>query len=98
MKHTPGPWNTVGPIVRSRLKDLADFRVGWTSKGDPNFEVPESEANARLCAAAPDMLQALRLLLDRIASGSGKNAIHLSAETYDAISAAIFKAEGTLNE
>ena len=62
--HTPGPW-TVG-IHRLVLAQINSdtIRIAQTFK-DPAFELPrgiargEAEANARLIAAAPEMLDAL---------------------------------------
>ena len=64
MKHTPGPWRTfvwnefAGEAVISHVtvitdnKDIAKFSR-WTD---------EVMANARLIAAAPDLLEALEML------------------------------------
>ena len=71
MEHTPGPWmvrrHVSGPLADIYSIDHCDCLAttafhGWT------FE--EMEANARLIAAAPDLLAALhdaRLLLTMIA-------------------------------
>ena len=66
MMHTPGPWilrrHVNGPIAdiyapHDRPDCLATTAFhGWT--------FAEMEANARLIAAAPDMLEALEGLLD----------------------------------
>lgn len=63
MKHTKGPWEKMGPIVRSKSGDICDCRCIWTRGGDPNMEVPLSEANAQLIAAAPELLEALEVAL-----------------------------------
>lgn len=64
MSHTPGPWYAIGSVVFKDVKDrrfeIADTR-DWSG---------ETEANAALITAAPEMLEALKLaqnLLDRIA-------------------------------
>ncbi len=56
-KHTPGPWTIVG----------ADrFATGiWGPKAEdvvPATSAPMLQANARLIAAAPDLLEALKVL------------------------------------
>jgi hypothetical protein len=63
-KHTPGPWaafgcdvGTLGP--RHRV-------ICWT--GQPEVELEEARANARLIAAAPDMLTALQTIALHISS------------------------------
>ena len=63
-KHTPGPWN-VGKTTMDRLIyadsehafDLAIVRNGGSDE--------ETEANAALIAAAPDLLAACKTALDR---------------------------------
>ena len=68
MKHTPGPWdcemrNPAGikwdAIIRSKEKRdpiCSVFMAGYMAK--------EADANARLIAAAPDMLMALKYVMD----------------------------------
>lgn len=63
-KHTPGPWTasgcdvgTLGPKGRV---------ICWT--GQPEVELKEARANARLIAAAPDMLTALQTIALHITS------------------------------
>jgi hypothetical protein len=64
MKHTPGPW-VVDPAVRQGFTVYAPkegFIVG-TQDEEGRYGAIESEANARLIAAAPDLLA----LAERIA-------------------------------
>lgn len=71
-KHTPGPWryaldgdsnNDMRHAVLANVNDLwvaACYRSGTTAKHDSSPEADqEAEANARLIAAAPAMLEAL---------------------------------------
>ncbi|MGF6253817.1 hypothetical protein [Ensifer sp. LBL] len=68
-KHTPGPW-LYGPFGAIWPASDVEFLDGkWREKcaepriiATPSPEVPEAEANARLIAAAPDMLEALMML------------------------------------
>lgn len=54
-KHTPGPWNICEDVNSEGLTgDLI------CTLNDDERDVGESEANARLVAAAPDMLEALK--------------------------------------
>lgn len=62
-KHTPGPWEAVGNLVRSPMHQpeglptgvqVAECRDGYFL---PHTE--EAKANARLIAAAPELLGAL---------------------------------------
>lgn len=59
-KHTPGPWRTSGP-------DGMDIEAegGSTFWAFVSMDTPEAERkpNARLIAAAPDLLEALECLL-----------------------------------
>lgn len=65
-KHTPGPWVVKGRLVEAPFRldlGVAQAIAGMTagSRGASQITVPEAEANARLIAAAPDMLEALKL-------------------------------------
>lgn len=67
-KHTPGPWNLeLGRDGAPRgLKGPAEVEhrniVNWNGFASPTKQV--SMANARLIAAAPDLLRALECLLE----------------------------------
>jgi hypothetical protein len=65
-KHTPGRWVAVGWVVEHAREDVADIAGchPWNSMGQaiPRDDA-ESCANARLIAASPEMLIALRKLL-----------------------------------
>jgi hypothetical protein len=56
-KFTPGPWEAVGTSVYFR----GLVRGGFDIRGCPN-----SEANARLIAAAPDLLEALKEVVQHL--------------------------------
>src|SRR6185369_3221808 len=61
-KHTPGPWKAVNQTTSTILKqDSPQGRYLFSLKEYPG--IPESEANARLIAAAPDLAEAVRELL-----------------------------------
>jgi hypothetical protein len=77
-EHTPGPWvlNTewLGddlpnhiPVSSKKGQHLALAQVVWSMEDDTNSGVnsPTCEANARLIAAAPELLEALKTLLER---------------------------------
>ena len=99
-KHTPGPWyvSQVGLTNGGdRPITTEDERIctvdcqtpfkrgeGWQSECDVR------EANARLIAAAPDLLAAGRLLLRACDEGDADMAM----DGYDLLRAAIAKAEG----
>ncbi|UXC20049.1 hypothetical protein [Comamonas squillarum] len=68
-KHTPGPWEAIGNLVRSPMyqpdglpkgMQIAECKDGYSQ---PFTE--EAKANARLIAAAPELLDFIREWLDR---------------------------------
>ncbi|MFN7882944.1 MAG: hypothetical protein ACK5PF_08010 [bacterium] len=84
-KHTPGPWSaqTNGAqwvVHAGRKQRVASVHTGLVGQ----------EANARLIAAAPDLLAAGRLLLRACDEGDADMAM----DGYDLLRAAIAKAEG----
>ena len=96
-QHTPGPWHvgigngdgSIFPEVgRTRLEDggttlypIAQVNRGWNAV--------EDDANARLIAAAPDLLAALRFAESALDAYSGGESADLAV-----IRAAIAKATG----
>ena len=69
-KHTPGPWhvkpNSIGgPTVGPEDAVVADIRT----YGGPHVggqQHPQTVANARLIAAAPDLLEALQYAVEQV--------------------------------
>jgi hypothetical protein len=89
-QHTPGPWRYQD--VRSQKEhvyfriEAKDGAVGFAYKHNN-----DEEANARLIAAAPDLLAALEGLL----AGSERHIFHTECQKErDAASAAIARAKG----
>ena len=76
-KHTPGPWRVIG--------------AGWDERGDAQYTLRDVKAigaaDARLIAAAPDLLAALKRVLS-------DDEVALSRPDYEFARAAILKAEG----
>lgn len=75
-KHTPGNWF----ITRSSLgvHKYVEARIGGGMVQEiaccgPTEQPEQSEANARLIAAAPDLLEALRFLLPHVAHAHADN-------------------------
>ena len=93
-KHTPGPWEMVadpyGPMQaimgNGRRMTVVDRLPDWTDE-----EAHEELANARLIAAAPDMLKALMAAHHRM-SNIGCN--YDRDDDFRAVCDAIAKAEG----
>ena len=61
-KHTPGPW-TVRLVVDDAASETA-YRVEPLAKGDRIEQATEENANARLIAAAPELLEFARTCSD----------------------------------
>jgi hypothetical protein len=58
--HTPGPWTVDGRGIR---QDMRERERGWFIGYCEDTHNPDWKANARLVAAAPDLLEALQGLL-----------------------------------
>lgn len=72
--HTPGPWRAV--LDNDSRDPISIFQDDGTGNGDHIMAIagdPESEANMRLIAAAPDLLSALKLV------ARGLNSRHITA-------------------
>lgn len=90
-KHTPGPWFAHGRYIgtqnhKSAIAECRDINGNWSN------DAPASD-NARLIAAAPELLEALRgLYLDLVANDQDGLVEHV--ETMGKARAAIAKATG----
>jgi hypothetical protein len=92
-KHTPGPWvvdavykdsvSSVAPGIDDNIICLSPSVEGWTDDRWP--------ANAHLIAAAPDMLEALRIALD---AATWDATCTIPDDVRDQMSAAIKKSRG----
>lgn len=66
--HTPGPWRIGGTEKRVIFADNGDVVARIACYGEQS-ETPEAEkANARLIAAAPGLLEALKVVTAHLAS------------------------------
>lgn len=102
-KHTPGPW-VVGPVDDCVVTHMGSDGVRYTvAEIDGDYNQPDTwpimEANARLIAAAPDLLNECKKQVDWLRhikpQITGPSSVMLGVEqsiTY--IAAAIAKAEG----
>jgi len=98
MTHTPGPWfaasnhgcKNIGPRVSARMIAPVADTVGLDESTDRD--------NARLIAAAPEMLAALEMVMDRVLvySACEVDCSHVEGECESAVAvrAAIRKATG----
>jgi hypothetical protein len=86
-KHTPGPWSL---DQSSQISCVSAFDVNGEFIGIAYMTLPNHEANARLIAAAPDLLAALKQFEAFYPMG-----INLDLDdAFRAARAAIAKAEG----
>ena len=92
-KHTPGPWSLQTRQTQVYVS-ACDFQIALLCDGDSS----QIEANARLIAAAPDMLAALKdaLRSSRKDFEWGADGDRQHREAYAEQFAAIDKAEGRL--
>ncbi len=85
MSHTPGPWRT-HLVDSTSVVDATGDEVAWMQGAyKTDSDVERMEANARLIAAAPDLLEALKQV--RLHSA-------MPHTLREQIEAAIAKAEG----
>ena len=86
-QYTPGPWRigTPPPNGEQTIGALNGLMVAVATTG---VEMEVTEANARLIAAAPELLEALQSVLDNCLDSEGLCAAHAKAR------AAIAKATG----
>lgn len=102
--HTPGPWTVddhlsssccVGTVDEKgrAVCNISQSKVIFHKRKRPEFVMDdEDRANARLIAAAPDLLAELKWVAGRIDRQSGSP--NFTSDEYDRIVAAIAKAEG----
>lgn len=89
-KHTPGPWRPKnGTVLANSYEGTHCSDADIAGYGAPLVcESIRTDANARLIAAAPDLLEALKAMLDYYGSHTAR------VECQDMARAAIAKAEG----
>jgi hypothetical protein len=89
-KHTPGPWAVVDDYGMAFEIESRTSGVARVSTADVR-----AEANARLIAAAPDMLEALQLVEDNFLPFLIQN--EYTPEWFVAVCKALNKAHGRIN-
>ena len=94
MTHTKGPWKAVDSL--SRWNVTTSDKPRTFNICSVNTNLVEQEANARLIAAAPELLEALQTIVCcvRMNGPAGTTAYVISEERMIAARAAIAKAEG----
>jgi hypothetical protein len=102
-QHTPGPWKVSGSLITTNLRPLALVLSTYTppKKGrtprDYDAFAPEAntaDANARLIAAAPELLEALQGLLTNAPAPKGISNDYSYILYREAAKTAIAKATG----
>ena len=87
-KHTPGPWRYEPSLARPVTLKRKHWKVGSNSTGKGvALAFGDGDANARLIAAAPEMLEALK----NLENDDGKR---MPASAWALVQNAIRKAEG----
>jgi len=101
-KHTPGPWKIAQQYKDEANYPIGAYRIGTDKRDGHDVAVVQCvyrEANARLIAAAPELLLALKELLQTapafLPESADKWAIDDYAEALKNATKAIAKAEGT---
>lgn len=93
-KHTPGPWHTTVPcsftLVHREIRGQDDTRIAEVGFGYQ--DQPQELANARLIAAAPELLEVLQYAASRLAHSRALQDAPVR-EAYDRIETAIAKVQ-----
>lgn len=99
-RHTEGPWQSVSDdhdpyTIIGGIDGPDDGRMHFTEVCTVNETAADASGNARLIAAAPDMLKALRGASHALRSYQyGNTSTEFAAGQADRIDALIAKAEG----
>jgi len=108
MKHTPGPWRikhngSYGPFIESCDTSHPEYGRAAHDVGHCTHDIAhtfgsDKEPNAKLIAAAPDLLAAAKFTTDLIQGGDAfANIEPWAQEICSRLNAAIAKAEGGEN-
>lgn len=103
-KHTPGPWKA--HKTNQARSGVPEFEIHWSDIGECVAEIVHGEADARLIAAAPELLaacQAFSALYGRLwdtvepkgGGFLGADSVSKYDEVHAQMSAAIAKATGS---
>jgi acetylornithine deacetylase/succinyl-diaminopimelate desuccinylase-like protein len=89
-KHTPAPW-AVREVINSNVPGQRAFAIDFNEDQEQVVDFVYEEADAHLIAAAPDLIEALDLLLDKAYKQNFNDSYH---EILEKCEAAIAKARG----
>lgn len=98
-KHTPGPWKIERSIPEEGFECFFITTEYWPNSSIcdcPGPHIKEKESNALLIAAAPDMLEALKIVAGEISDHIRPTSAdsHLPTDIKSVVFAAIAKATG----
>jgi len=105
-KHTPGPWRTLNLVSATAIHAASGSRVCHLSyyvefNGSPCGSIEsqdktqeEIDANARLISAAPELLEALEMVVGEASPVGDKEMATISFNQLTEVRAAIAKAKG----
>ena len=96
MSYTKGPWFFADDGTLGTVQDAAGRTIAQAqqiSHRDRHTNHAERQANARLIAAAPDLLEACQITVKAVEDGFENAAMDFS-EAMEKLKAAIAKAEG----
>lgn len=92
-KHTPGMWTAIGNQVFVGVHTNEPKVIVQAKSQNAGEKIREAAANARLIAAAPEMLEALKYVL-ALSEGNSCLAVGMLVEHHSKIRQVIAKAEG----
>lgn len=67
-QHTPGPWHVRNNGPHPNNPKTINYDIAWSNAGELVAEHVYEESDARLIAAAPDLLEALERLVEFVAA------------------------------
>lgn len=93
-KHTPGPWHRNVPPARKYCVVFSGRNTHVAAVKSDGLTDSEIEANCNLIAAAPDLLEALEVILRKYEAQADYAEIDTDGESVAKANAAIAKARG----
>lgn len=92
-KYTPGPWTFTNHLEGCNVS--VGLKSGKFDLARIYTATPERVGNARLIAAAPEMLEALEAIYAGVVSGEGERVnLNVSLGAFKALESALAKATG----
>jgi hypothetical protein len=94
MTHTPGHWKAIGTFIGTDEEDSQTIAYTSDHRNRQRTSIEEQEANARLIAAAPELLEACKAMMDWAKEEATGPFTDMFEETIQKVAAAIDAAEG----